>query len=72
MRHQKKDRYVVKATFNMLLNKSFAMLTSFLRVRQNLPSEFVLDVKNLEEKSTTFRNSIKIVWNFLLNEYSAQ
>ena len=72
MRHQKNDRYVVKATFSMLLNKSFSMLTSFFGVRQNLPSEFVLDVRNLEEKSTTFRNSIKIVWNFSLNGYNAQ
>ena len=42
-------------------------LTSFLGVRHNLCSEFVLDIGRLKEISTTFRNSMKIALNFIVN-----
>ena len=42
-------------------------LTSFLGVCHNLCSEFVLDVERLKEISTTFRNSMKIALNFIVN-----
>ena len=42
-------------------------LTFFLDVCHNLCSEFVLEVERLEEISTTFRNSMKIALNFIVN-----
>ena len=42
-------------------------LTSFLGVCRNLCSEFMLDVGRLKEISTTFRNSMKIALNFIVN-----
>ena len=42
-------------------------LTPFLGVCHNLCSEFVLDVGRLKEISTTFRNSMKIALNFIVN-----
>ena len=45
-------------------------LTPFLGVCHNLCSEFVLDIgrlKLLKEVSTTFRNSMKIALNFIVN-----
>ena len=42
-------------------------LTSFLGVCHNLCSEFVLHVERLKEISATFRNSMKIVLNFIVN-----
>ena len=42
-------------------------LTSFLGVRHNLCSEFLLDIGRLKEISTTFRNSMKIALNFIVN-----
>ena len=42
-------------------------LTSFLGVCHNLCSEFVLHAERLKEISTTFRNSMKIVLNFIVN-----
>ena len=60
------DRQVVKATFGMRLN-ILMRLTSFLGVCHNLCSEFVLDIGRLKEISTTFRNSMKIALNFIVN-----
>ena len=42
-------------------------LTSYIGVSHNLCSEFVLDVGRLKEISTTFRNSMKIALNFIVN-----
>ena len=53
-------------TFGMRLN-IFMRLTSFLGVFHNLCSEFALDVGRLKEISTTFRNSMKIALNFIVN-----
>ena len=43
------------------------LVTSFLPVCHNLCSEFVLDFGKLKETSTTFRNSMKIALNFIVN-----
>ena len=56
--HHRNDRQVVKATFGMRLNL-LMRLTSFLGICHNLCSEFVL--------GTTFRNSMKIALNFIVN-----
>ena len=42
-------------------------LTSFLGVRHNLCSEFVLDIGRLKEILTKFRTLMKIVLNFIVN-----
>ena len=64
--HHRNDRQVIKATFKHALN-ILMRLTSFLGVRHNLCSEFVLDIGRLKEISTTFKNSMKIALNFIVN-----
>ena len=64
--HHWNDRQVAKATFAMRLN-ILMRLTSFLGVCHNLCSEFVLHIGRLKEISTTFRNSMKIALNFIVN-----
>ena len=66
--HHRNDRQVVKATFGMRLN-ILMRLTPFLGVCHNnyLCSEFVLDIGRLKDISTTFRNSMKIALNFIVN-----
>ena len=64
--HRRNNRQVVKATFDMRLN-ILMHLTSFLGVCHNICSEFVLDIGRLKEISTTFRNSMKIPLNFIVN-----
>ena len=63
--HHRNDRQVVKATFSMRLN-ILMRFRSFLGVCHNLCSEFVLDIGRLKEISTTFRNSMKLLWILLL------
>ena len=55
----------------MRLNTSFAMLTCFLSVCLNRCSELLRDVGKLNEISTTFRNSMKIAWNFLFTSMNS-
>ena len=64
--HHRNDRQVAKATFGMRLN-ILMRLTPFLGVCHNLCSEFVLEIGRLKEISTTFRNSMKIALNFIVN-----